>query len=369
MTEKPNVPFFLLDREYENHRQAYTDAIHRVLSHGKVLQGKEVEEFENKVARRCSRRFAVAVSSCTDALYFALLCSGIEPGDDVMVTDFSFVASASCIKRLGANPIFIDIDDTYKMDLEKAALAITERTKALIYVHPFGEMGNPDEIEAFARRNHLILIEDAAQAFGASVGGIKAGSLGLISCISFDPTKVVGAPGSAGVFLTDNEKIYRRARKLRYHGKNGKGQFELIGYNSQMPTLTAAMLSVKADFHEQWIRERHRIAQYYIENIDNDLILPRFDQTKAHIFHKFVIRSQNRDRLKKYLADLGIQTMIHYRSPLHREPCFHPNRFSFPSPLVETICSQVLSLPIHPLLTDAEVEHVVKSVNHFQPDR
>ena len=286
-----------------------------------------------------------------------------------MVTDFSFVASASCIKRLGANPIFIDIDDSYKMDLEKAALAITDRTKALIYVHPYGEMGDPDEIEAFARQKNLILIEDAAQAFGASAKGIKAGSLGLISCLSFDPTKVVGAPGSAGIILTDNEKIYQKALKLRYHGKNNKGQYEFVGHNSQMPSITAALLSLKVDLIEQWIRKRHRIAEYYVDNIHNDLILPNLDQTKVHTFHKFVIRSSQRDRLKTFLADLGVQTLIHYRSPLHSELCFQPNDFLFPDPLVESICSQVLSLPIHPMLTDAEVEHVVQSVNHFNPDR
>jgi len=173
--------------------------VHAVLSHGKVLQGEEVSQFERNTATFCDRTYAIAVNSCTDALYFSLLSAGVEAGDEVLVTDYSFIASASCILRIGAKPIFVDRDESYNMDLKNADSLVSAKTKAIIFVHLFGQMGSPKDIESFSNSHDLTLIEDAAQAFGAHYRGRKAGSLGLLSCVSFDPTKVIGAPGRGGM--------------------------------------------------------------------------------------------------------------------------------------------------------------------------
>lgn len=361
------VPFYGLDREFQIHRQQYTEIMHRVFSHGKVLQGSEVSRFESKVGAFCDRRFAIAVNSCTDALFFSLTADGIKPGDEVLVTDFSFVASASCILRLGAKPVFVDIDESYNMDLNKAGSLVTDKTKALIYVHLYGQMGRPQEIEDFAESHNLILIEDAAQAFGATYGDRKAGSLGLLSCLSFDPTKIIGAPGSGGMVLTDSKDLALHIMKLRYHGKNQEGEFVSLGYNSQMPSFTAAILDFKVDQNDNWLDRRRWIAKYYLDNISNDFILPFEKEGSCHNYHKFVIRAKKRDQLRSFLSQNNIQTVIHYAVPLHKQSCFqlfgYKNR-DFQATI--SISKEVLSLPIHSFLKDDEVQLVVEAVNAFK---
>lgn len=361
------VHFFGIDREFRAHQAAYAEIMQSVFSHGKVLQGKEVSDFEKKTAAFCDRRYGIAVNSCTDALYFSLLAAGVQRGEEVLVTDFSFIASASCILRLGARPVFVDVTESYNMDLRKAESMVSSKTKAVIFVHLFGQMGNPEDIEEFTKSHGLVLIEDAAQAFGATYGGRKAGSLGLLSCLSFDPTKVIGAPGSGGMVLTDSEDLAKNIMKLRYHGKNQKGEFVSLGYNSQMPSLTAAILDFKVDQNNNWLQRRRRIAKYYLDNIRNDYILPIENEGSCHIYHKFVIRTKRREQLKLFLAQNNIQTSVHYVVPLHRQPCFQLlgyNDTDFQTAI--SISKEVLSLPIHSFLEDYEVQLVVETINAFK---
>jgi len=364
---KESIPFFGVAREFAAYRHEILARIEDVLSSGQVLQGKPIADFENRVASLIDRKHAIAVGSCTDALYFALLAAGIRPGDEVLVTDFSFIASASCIARLGAVPVFVDVDNTYNMDLEKAAALVTKKTRAMVFVHLYGQMSDPVKIETFAQEHGLILVEDAAQAIGAGFNGRPAGSLGLLSCFSFDPTKPISAPGSGGMVLTDDDVMADRVRRLRYHGKAGDGRFVEIGYNSQMPTLTAAVLDFKLEHNAEWLARRRAIAQYYIDCLsDLELVLPVEQVGAVHIYHKFVVRSTRRDELRARLAESGIQTMIHYPQPLHRQPCFaqwsYDDRYY---PMSLAYASTVLSLPIHPFLTDAEVEAVVDAIKAF----
>ena len=336
-----------------------------VLSHGKVLQGKEVSQFEQNIAAFCGRRYAIAVNSCTDALYFSLLAAGVRAGDEVLVTDFSFIASASCIIRIGAKPIFVDVDESYNMNLNKADSLVSSKTKSLIFVHLFGQVGNPRDINDFTKSHDLILIEDAAQAFGATYGGSKAGSLGLLSCLSFDPTKVIGAPGSGGMVLTDNKELAAKITKLRYHGKND-GKFVCLGYNSQMPSLTAAILDYKLGLNEGWLARRLEIANYYLDNINRAYILPFEQEGSCHIYHKFVIRLKDRDNLKSFLSQNNVQTMVHYSMPLHKQPCFSAGGYD-DSKYRKAIAfsNEVLSLPIHAFLKDSEIQYVVETINTF----
>jgi dTDP-4-amino-4,6-dideoxygalactose transaminase len=360
------IGFFGVSRENQEHGSVYLKKISKVLSHGKVLQGDEVSEFERKVSSLCNRSYGIAVNSCTDAIYFSLLASGVEPNDEVLVTDFSFIASASAILRAGAKPIFIDIDESFLMDLDRAKEHISERTKAIIFVNLFGQMGDPKIIREFALLNKLDLIEDAAQSLGAHFESTKSGSLGDISCLSFDPTKVIGSPGSGGMVLTDERKLAKKLTSLRYHGQGKKGEFDSLGYNSQMPSLIASVLNYKLDQNEKWLSKRREIARYYIENINEPIIMPVQIPNSGHIYHKFVIRLENRKGLKNYLDQNNIQTMIHYKKPLHKHKLFqlyNINDHNFPKTLA--ISRSVLSLPIHPFLRDYEVDYIVKKINNF----
>ena len=360
------ISFFGISRENEEYGYDYLERISKVLSHGKVLQGVEVSKFERNVSSLCNRSYGIAVNSCTDALYFSLLASGVEPNNEVLVTDFSFIASASAVIRAGAKPIFIDIDKHFLMDLDRAKEHINEKTKAIVFVNLFGQMGDPKVIREFALSNNLVLIEDAAQSLGASFESTKSGSLGDLSCLSFDPTKVIGAPGSGGMVLTDDRNIAERIRSLRYHGQVEKGEFVSLGYNSQMPSLIASVLNCKLDQNQKWFNRRREIAQYYIDNIDESITAPVQIPKCCHIYHKFVVRSEKRNDLKNYLEENSIQTMIHYKKPLHKQNLFQSYSFddnNYPKALAAS--KSVLSLPIHPFLRDNEVDYIVKKINNF----
>jgi len=235
------IPFFGTTREFLAHRAPIMERIERSLETGRMLQGEAVPDLERRVATQVGRRYAVAVNSCTDGLFFALRASGLEPGDEVLVPNLSFVATASSVVRASAVPVFVDVDDSYNLSLDAARERVTPRTRAIVFVHLYGQMGDARRIETFARDHGLILIEDAAQAFGASFAGRNAGSLGSASCLSFDPTKPISAVGSGGMVLTDDGEIAARVRRLRYHGRGPDGDFVELGFNSQMSTLVAAV--------------------------------------------------------------------------------------------------------------------------------
>lgn len=364
MHERREVPFFTLDREFGQHRDAYLRAVRHTLAHGRLLQGPEVRQLEERLAAHCGRRHAVALNSCTDALFFALKACGVRPGDEVLVTSFSFVASASPIVRLGATPVFVDIDESYNTDLSHAAERVTENTRALVFVHLFGQMGCPSAIRAFTDEHHLTLIEDAAQAFGASFAGEPAASLGRASCLSFDPTKVVSAPGSGGAVLTDDPELAEQVSLLRYHGKNQEGDFECLGYNSQMPSVSAALLELKIDLNAAWLERRRQIARYYRAHLPEEVKTPAEQEDSVHVFHKYVVRCKQRDAVRSALADRGVKTMVHYPKLLPQQPCLRSfaDRAA-PCPVADTVRRQVLSLPITPFLTDREVEYVVDSMH------
>jgi dTDP-4-amino-4,6-dideoxygalactose transaminase len=354
------IPFFAASREYATHREAIETIIGDCLVTGRVLQGDPVGELEADVAEYVGRRHAIAVNSGTDALFFAVMAAGISPGDEVIVPDMSFVATASSVVRAGGVPQFADVDATGNLDLDSAASLARDLTRAVIVVDLYGRMLDPRRAEAFARDHNLILIEDAAQAFGATFQGRRAGSIGAASCFSFDPTKPLGAPGSGGMVVTDSDDIAERVRRLRYHGKGRDGRFVEIGYNSQLPSLTAAVLRFKLDLNEEWMARRREIARIYIQELsDLPVNLLEDDHTSAaHIFHKFVVRARDRDGLRTQLSETGIPTMIHYAEPLHTQPCFRGVCGHASTPVAEALSREVISLPIHPFLEDGEVELV-----------
>ncbi len=368
--KKNRIPFFGNQREYIQYREELLAIVDQVMSTGQMLQSQYVDEFEDRIARFVGREYAVSVNSCTDALFFALRALGIGEGDEVLVTNFSFVASASAIVRTGARPVFVDIDPyTLNMDLQKAAEKVSRTTRALVWVHLYGLMGNVSEILDFARRYGLLVVEDAAQALGAEFQGVRAGGVGDVSCISFDPTKVVSAPGSGGVVLTDEERIASKVRSFRYHGKGVQGTFDELGYNSQMSSIAAAVLAQKLIWQQDWLERRRAIAAYYMAQLaDLPLQLPAEIPGSLHIYHKFVLRSSRRDELRQFLQDQGVETKIHYALPLTEQPVF--NSYIDPGamtayPVSYDAARTVLSLPIHPYLQEAEVHFVADTIKAF----
>ena len=370
MEKKVNIPFFNIDKLYQSHSKEILAAVDKVFSHGYVLMGPEIDEFEEKAANLCGRKYGVAVGSCTDALYFALSSAGIKRGDEVLVTCFTFIASVTPILRIGAVPVFVDIDpDYFMMDLNDLQNKITPYTKAIIAVHLFGQTHDIVKIEEIARKNNLILIEDAAQSFGSSNNNRKAGSMGLSSCISFDPTKVIGAFGNGGILLTDDEKIYNDVVKLRYHGKNlDKGGFELLGYNSRIATSQAAILNLQLNWLNDWIDKRNDIAGDYSSNLSglDDVTIPAIIENGQHIYHKYVLKVHNRDELRKHLSENGIKTMIHYNDLVFENELF--KEFKFISDNINTayqVKQDVISLPVYPELTEPEIIYIIDSIKKF----
>ena len=365
------VPFFALDREFEALREPLLERVEEVLASGQLLQGPWTRGLEEELARRAGRRHAVVVNSCTDALYFALVALGIGAGDEVLVPDFSFAATASSVLRTGAAPVYADVDDDYELDLAHAAELVSERTRALVFVDLFGRMGDWGAIEAFAAEHGLLLVEDAAQSLGGVRDGRAAGSAGAVSCFSFDPTKVVSAPGSGGALLTDDDEIARTTRTLSRHGKSPDGGFELVGQNAQMSEIVAAVLAVKLEHEEEWLRARQRTAAAYTEALEPlAAVAPAPARDREHVFHKYVLRVDERDRVRHELQEQGVATLVHYAQPLSALPfaAAAPHRGGG-GPRVTGFSREVLSLPVHAHLREDEVERVCAALAAAIPTR
>lgn len=364
MTKKI-IPFFSVARENRKNINKYLGKIKKVLISGNVLQGNEVLILEKLLSKYMKKKSCVVCNSCTDALFFALKALKLKKNSEVLVPNFSYVASASSIVRAGLRPKFIDIDNEYNLDLNAAQKKITSRTKAMIFVHLYGQMGSPNKILEFCKKNKIILIEDVAQAFGAMREGKIAGSIGELSCISFDPTKIISAPGSGGAVLTNNKRYYNEIRKMRYHGKD-KNNFKILGYNSQLPTITASVILEKIKQNKQWNTIRQKIANKYCSKLSGFVSVPKIVKNQTHAFHKFVIETPKRDKLKKYLLSKGIQTMIHYNSPLSSNPYL---KKMFKEDIKKKNAYKkskvVLSLPIHPFLKKEEVNYIISNIIKF----
>lgn len=365
-----SVPFYGLKSDFERNKADYLSLIETVLTSGRVLQGPEVGEFESALATLVGRKHAVATGSCTDSLAFAMIAAGIGAGDEVLVTSMSFVASASAICRVGAVPVFIDIEDRfYMMDFGQLEASLTERTKAILAVNLFGQTMDMRALEVFAQARGLVLIEDAAQSIGAMDNEKPSGSFGLASCFSFDPTKVIAAFGSAGAVTTDDDEVAEKIKMLRYHGRDKQTKMsEIIGFNSQLATDKAAVLAHKLARIWELQNERDVIAKRYREQLGEipQVSLPVVRQGSTHNWHKFVVQAQKRDDLLQSLASEGISAMIHYNRLLPDEPCIAActsQDYTFPT--ARRLTGLLISLPIYPGLTIAQQDHVCASIREF----
>jgi len=363
------VPLLDMKRQYNSIKKEIDKAIADVLNHGWFILGPEVKELEKRIAQMCGTSFGIGVACGTDALLLSLDAAGVGPGDEVITSDYSFFASAGVISRLGARPVFVDVEkDTYNMDPNQVEAAITAKTKAIMPVHLFGQMADMDPIMAVARKHNLIVVEDAAQAIGSTYKGRQAGSIGDFGCFSFYPTKNLGAAGDAGMILARDNKHNERLLMLRMHGWKKKYLPEIIGYNSRLDTIQAAILLAKLNFLKDWTEKRRAHANIYDKAfIGTSIKTPVVKDYSYHIYNQYTIAVGNRDELMKALQGKNIGFDIYYPSPFHLLECYrHLGHRKGDFPASEYAAGSVVSIPIYPELTTEEqneVIAVVKSVS------
>ena len=355
--------------------QKYSDEIHevvnRVVDSGWYLQGKENEKFEADYARYIGTKYAVGCANGLDALIWifrAYVEMGVmQRGDEVIVPANTYIASILAISENGLKPVLVEPSiETYQIDDSKIVEAITERTKAILIVHLYGQCAYTDKIGELCKKYNLKLIEDNAQAHGCKFNGRKTGSLGDAAGHSFYPGKNLGAFGDAGAVTTDDEELAKVVRAVANYGSQKKYVFKYCGRNSRLDEIQAAVLDVKLKHLDEDVALRKDVAKYYIEHITNpNIITPVIKDWDAHVFHIFTIRAKKRDELQKYLADNGVQTIIHYPIPPHKQECYKEwNSLSFP--ITEQIHEEELSLPMSPVIDGEEVKTVVKLVNKWK---
>ena len=342
---------------------------HAVTSSGFVL-GPQVEAFERDLAVFCGSRHAVGVSSGTDALLMALMALGIGPGDEVITSPFTFIATASCIIRIGATPVFVDIDPaTFNIAPSKIEAAITAHTKAVIPVHLYGQMADMAPIMRTAKAHNLKVIEDAAQAIGAGDGPGRAGSIGDVGCLSFYPTKNLSALGDAGACTVNDPALASRLISLRVHGQEGRYRHTSIGGNFRIDALQAAVLGLKLQHLSGWTEARRALALRYAMLLgDTPLVLPTEGASKYHVYNQYTVRVPNdhREALREHLRKREIGHEVYYPTPLHLQPCFGELDIKAGDlPIAEQAANEVLSLPIDPCLTQPQQDEVAAAVCEF----
>ena len=357
------IPFLDLTRQHAALRAELMDAAGRVLDSARFILGPEGEALEQDLAKHVGVAHAIGVASGTDALRLALAAVGVGPGDEVITTAFSFVASASTIVMAGATPVFVDIDPaTFALEAEGVARAITPRTRAIVPVHLYGHAAAIDRIAELGRTHGVAVIEDAAQAIGATYAGRPLGAWGDAACLSFYPTKNLGACGDAGMILTNRSDLAERLRRLRHHGDGGRYRHLELGYSSRLDDLQAALLRVKLGRLEAWTAARRRIAARYHDALAGlPLTLPIEREPARHVYHLYTIRHRQRDALAKALVQLGVGTAVHYPIAVPGQPMFGlPAERQWPE--ATRASREVLSLPCYAELTDDEVNQATRAV-------
>jgi len=357
-----------LQRQYQQLKPDIDAAVQNVLNHSQFILGPNVAALESEIAAYHGKAFGIGVASGTDALLLALRACGIGPGDEVITTPFTFIATAEVIMMLQAIPVFVDIrPDTFNIDPDKIEARITARTKAMIPVHLFGHPAEMDAIMALAEKYHLKVIEDCAQAFGARYHEKKVGAFGNCGCFSFFPSKNLACYGDGGMIITDDEETANRVRVLRNHGSTIRYHHHLIGYNSRLDEIQAAILRIKLKHIDRFNAARHDHATSYSTLLrGSNVLLPIEQPDCRHVYHQFTIRSKCRDRIMAALQEKGIASAIYYPVPLHRQEVFNDNGFAGNGLDCTEVCAmEVLSLPMFPELSQDEIGIICDVVNRI----
>jgi dTDP-4-amino-4,6-dideoxygalactose transaminase len=367
-----SVPLLDLKAQYVTIEAEVKAAIDRVMSSQHFILGPEVEGLEREVAEYCRCAHGIGVTSGTDAILIALMALGIGPGDEVITTPYTFIATVGSIARMGARPVLVDIDpETFNLDLSQVERAITPRTRAIMPVHLYGQMVDLPALQAIAR--DIPIIEDAAQAIGAEWKGARAGSLGTMGCLSFFPSKNLGGAGDGGMVVTNDANLAKKLRLLRNQGQSPKYFSQIVGGNFRLDALQAAILRAKLPHLDSWTAARQRNAARYRQLFGQaqlqsyQLSLPAEQPGVRHVYNQFVIRCVRRDALKTFLGDRGIGSEIYYPQPMHLQTCFaHLGYKQGDFPHSENAAVESLALPIYPELTEAQQALVVQAVLDFQ---
>lgn len=346
------------DREYQENREAYLEIFDQFMSQNNYENN---EEWEHNFAERLGRKHSISVSSATDALHFALRAHGIGPGDEVLVTDFSWISSSSCVDMVGATPVFCDIDlDTYQMSIDSVQRMYSDRVKAIVYVHLFGHIEDTTVLQEFCKQHNILFIEDAAQALGSSLNGVRAGTIGDCSVFSFNSNKVIAGINGGGVVLTDDDAIAKRLKMIRRHGKDET--FDTLGYNSRMYVLNARIIDQRMKSMKQNQAKRQNIARKYNEAFANlPIITPKITNGLDNNYHKYVIRFEDK-ATRKRVKNL-LNASVHYETPLSANNMYINKKYRKDNCISSKIVSDtVLSLPIHAWLTEDEIHTVINKV-------
>lgn len=360
-----NVPFADLKYMHNQLRTELDETIASVIDSSKFLEGEKGEQFEKHFAEYCGTKYCIGVGNGLDAIEMILRAFNIEPGDEVILPSHTYIATALAITNIGAIPIFVEPNKFYTIDSNLIEKKITEKTKAIIAVHLYGQAADMDPINEIAKKYNLKVVEDCAQSHGALYKGKKTGSLGDAGAYSFYPGKNLGAMGDAGAVVTNDEQIAESVRMLANYGSRKKYVHELKGFNSRLDEIQAAILDVKLTKLEEWNRYRNYVANRYLSEIDNEkIILPEIMDNNNHVWHLFVIRTADRNKLQTYLKENEIGTIIHYPTPIHKQPAYAElNNDSYP--IAEKYANEVLSLPMYYGMEDEKIDHVIKVLKKY----
>ena len=359
------IPLLDLVAQYKSIKPEIDAAIQDVLNKGAYILGAHEKAFEQEAAEYLGVKHAIGLASGTDALIIALRAAGVGAGDEVIVPAYSFFATAGAVLSVGGTPVFVDVmPKTYLIDVSKIEAAITPKTKAIIPVHLYGQPADMDELQSLVKRHNLIIIEDNAQAFGASYKGKKTATISEIGCISFFPSKNLGAYGDAGMVVTNDDGYAEKMRMLRVHGWKKKYFPEMLGYNSRLDEIQAAILRVKLRYLDSWNKKRHEIAgEYSIRLAGSGIETPTELPEREHVYHLYMAGFPNRDEVQKQLTEAGISTALYYPQPLHlAAPCAKLGYKAGDMPVSEKAAAELLALPIYPEMSADQISEVIETV-------
>ena len=359
------IDFAKLQDQYQLYKTEIDEAIHAVLNKSNYIMGEEINQLENSLQEFTSAKYAISCSSGTDALLLAMMALDIKPGDEVITTPFTFIATAETIAFLGATPIFVDIDDrTYNINPDLIEDKITSKTKAIIPVSLYGQPANMEKIQNIANKHNLKVIIDGAQSFGSTFNNITDSALGDISTTSFFPAKPLGCFGDGGAVFTDNEELAEKMKSIRVHGQSKRYHHKYIGMGGRLDTIQAAILNVKLKYYKKDLSLRQEVASKYTKALSGkNLILPFVDKNATSAWAQYSVRVKNRDNIQSSLKENGIPTAVHYPMPLHLQECFEYLGYKKGDfPISEIVSEEIMSLPMNPYLTDEEIEYIVENL-------
>jgi len=357
------MQFIDLQYQYNLIRSDVNSRIQKVLDHGKYILGPEVQELEDKLAAFVGAKHCLLMGNGTDALLVAMMALDIKAGDEVITTPFSFFATTETIALLGAKAVYVDIDPkTYNIDPNKIEAAITQKTKLILPVSLYGQCADFDTINAIAKKHNLPVLEDAAQSLGATYKGKQSGNLTDIAATSFFPSKPLGCYGDGGACFTNDDNYAKIMKEIREHGQDRRYHHVRLGINGRLDSLQAAILLAKLAIFPEEVKLRERAGKKYSELLKNNFTTPYIESFNTSIYAQYTILVENRDAVQEKLKQFDIPTAVHYPIPLHKQPVFIDQYPNLTLPIVEKIAQQVISLPMHPYIKDAEIEHVVEKL-------